>query len=241
MTTASGLRAAVIGLTAFAALEEELLLASAADSTDPGSAERWAAVPLVAHNTEFRCEQVHRLGAIRRGVEPLEFPQIDHRSAGVYDRYRRDGAGPVIRASRQAVADLIDALDSLPDADLLDPARHPWLLGRQLWLQIIVRGFWHPLGHIGDYYLSHGRAARAEALAAQAVAMASYLEAPAQARGMAAYNLACAQAQSPQPAGAVATLRQAIGLNPDLRANATSDQDLACLRDSGQLDLLLAT
>jgi tetratricopeptide (TPR) repeat protein len=240
MTTA-GLRAAVIGLTAFAALEEELLLASAADSTDPGSPERWAAVPLVAHNTEFRCQQVQRLGAIRRGVTPPEFPQIDHRSAGVYDRYRQDGAGPVIRASRQAAADLIDALDSLPDADLLEPARHPWLLGRQLWLQIIVRGFWHPLGHIGDYYLSQGRAGRAEALATQAVAMTSYLEAPAPARGMAAYNLACAQAQSPQPAGAVATLQQAIGLNPDLRANATSDEDLARLRDSGQLDALLAT
>jgi hypothetical protein len=104
-----------------------------------------------------------------------------------------------------------------------------------------VRGFWHPLGHIGDYYLSHGQAARAGTLAAQALAMASYLEAPAPARGMAAYNLACAQAQSPQPAGAVATLQQAIGLNPDLRVNAASDQDLAGLRGSGQLDALLAT
>jgi hypothetical protein len=240
MTTTTGLRAAVIGLTALAALEEELLLA-AAGRTDSGSPERWAAVPLVAHNTEFRCQQVQRLGAIRRGVIPPEFPQIDHRSVGVYDRYRQDGADTVIRASRQAVADLIDALDSLPDADLLDPARHPWLRGRQLWLQIIVRGFWHPLGHIGDYYLSHGRGARAEALAAQAVAMASYLEAPAPARGMATYNLACAQAQSPQRARAAATLQQAIGLNPDLRVNAASDQDLAALRDSGQLDALLAS
>jgi hypothetical protein len=241
MTPTMSLRAAVVGLTVFAALEEELLLASAADSTDPGSPERWAAGPLVAHNTEFRCQQVQRLGAIRRGVTPPEFPQIDHRSASVYDRYRQDGAGPVIRTSRQAVANLIDALGCLPDDDLLDPARHPWLRGRQLWLQIIVRGFWHPLGHIGDYYLSHGQTARAGTLAAQAVAMASYLEAPDPARGMAAYNLACAQAQSSQQAGAVATLQLAIGLNPDLRANAASDQDLACLRDTGQLDALLAT
>jgi hypothetical protein len=240
MTTTS-LRAAVIGLTAFAALEEELLLASAADSTDPGSPERWAAVPLIAHSTEFRREQVQRLSAIRRGGTPPEFPQVDHRSADVYRRCCRDGAGTVILASRRAVADLIDALADLPDADLLDPARHPWLRGRQLWLQTIVRGFWHPLGHIGDYYLAHGQAARAGTLAAQAVVMASYLEAPAPAQGMAAYNLACAQAQSPQPAGAVATLQQAIGLNPDLRVNAASDQDLAGLRDSGQLDALLAS
>ena len=71
--------------------------------------------------------------------------------------------------------------------------------------------------------------------------MASYLEAPGPARGMAAYNLACAQAQSPHPAAAIGTLQLAIGLNPDLRANAASDQDLARLRRSGQLDVLLAT
>jgi len=37
---------------------------------------------------------------------------------------------------------LIDGMWALPDEDLLDPARHPWLNGRLLWLQIIVRGFW---------------------------------------------------------------------------------------------------
>jgi hypothetical protein len=44
---------------------------------------------------------------------------------------------------------------------------------------------------------------------------------------MAAYGLACAQAE-------------AITLNPDVRANAARDADLASLRDSGQLDRILA-
>ncbi|MEP7025343.1 MAG: hypothetical protein ABJB47_16415 [Actinomycetota bacterium] len=243
MTTATaGLRAAIIGLTSFAALEEELLLATAAARPDgPGSPGCWSATPLVAHNTEFRRQQVVRLEAIRDGGTPPEFPETDHRSAEVYRRYGQEPAGTVLRASRQTVADLVDALTALPDEDLLEPSRHPWLRGRQLWLQTIVRGFWHPMGHVGDYYTGHGQPGRAAAMAAQAVAMASYLDAPDPARGMANYNLACAQARSPQPAQAAGTLRLAIGLNPDLLANTAADADLAGLRDSGQLDELLAT
>ena len=48
-----------------------------------------------------------------------------------------------------------------------------------LWLQIVVRGFWHPTGHLGDYYLAHGQPGRAVALQAQGLAMARYLGAPA--------------------------------------------------------------
>jgi hypothetical protein len=38
----------------------------------------------------------------------------------------------------------------------------------------------------------------------------------------------------------IQTLKEALALNLDLRANAQRDPDLARLRDSGQLDLLLA-
>jgi hypothetical protein len=77
-------------------------------------------------------------------------------------------------------------------------------------------------------------------LQAQAVAMASYLNAPEAARGMAYFNLACAEARAARPGDAFGSLRQAIELNPDLRANASRDADLASLRDSGRLDLLLS-
>jgi len=40
---------------------------------------------------------------------------------------------------------------------------------------------------------------------------------------------------------ALGPLRRAIELNPDLAANAGRDADLAVLRDSGQLDTLLAS
>lgn len=221
-----GIRACVIGLIGFAAAEEQMLLAAGGAGDDPGDPRRWAAVPLVAHNNEFRQQQVRRLAAIRDGQTPPAFAEIDHSSAEVYRGYRAIPAAQVAEASRQSAAALTAGLASTPDEDLLDPSRHPWLAGRQLWLQIVVRGFWHPTGHLGEYFLAHGQAGRAVALARQAVAWAGYLDAPDMARGMAAYNLACAQAGAGQAGDAVTTLAEAIALNGALRANAARDPAL---------------
>lgn len=88
---------------------------------------------------------------------------------------------------------------------------------RRRGLQVIVRGFWHPTGHIADYYLRYGRPNRGVALQAHAVATAAYLGAPSPAAGMAAYGLACAQAQAGLAGEAARTLASAVLLNPDLR------------------------
>ena len=236
---ATAIRGCVIGLIGFAAAEEQMLLAAAGPGGDPGSPQRWAAVPLVAHNTEFRQQQVQRLAAIRDGRTPPAFAEIDHSSAEVYRGYCSIPAAQVAEASRQSAAALTAGLSATPDEDLLDPSRHPWLAGRQLWLQIVVRGFWHPAGHLAGYYLSHGQAGRAVAMARQAVSWAGYLDAPDMARGMAVYNLACAQAQAGQPGDAAATLAEAVALNGALRANAARDADLSTLRDQGMLEEVL--
>ena len=235
----NALRAAITGLIGLAATEEEVLLASAPDE-EQGSPQCWPALPLVAHNTEFRQQQVVRLHAVARGETPPAFAEIDHQSPETYERYSAAAATEVIRLARQSASDLIDGLGALPDADLSDASRHPWLRGRQLWLQVVVRGFWHPTGHLGDYHIAHGQPARAIALHQHALATARYLEVPDMAIGMAAYSLACAQAQAGATDEALQTLTVAIALNQDLRAHARKDPDLARLRDRGRLDVLTA-
>jgi hypothetical protein len=241
MTDIGQLRIAINGLIGFTAMEEAMLLAAVpAGSAEPGSPECWAAIPLVAHNTEFKRQQVLRLDAIGRGETPPEFTEIDHRSDSIYRQLSRQPADQVIRSSREVTAALVDGLSALSDDDLLDPSRHSWLKGRQFWLQVIVRGFWHPMGHLGEYYNSHAQPGRAVAMQSQAVAAASYLNAPDPARGMAYYNLACAQAQAEFASDALASLRQGVALNPDLIANARRDADLAALRENGLLATVLA-
>jgi hypothetical protein len=237
--TMTQLRAAITGLIGLAATEEEMLLATAPDA-EPGGPERWAALPLLAHNAEFRQQQVIRLQAVRRGETPPSFTEIDHRSPDTYQRYRAMAAATVISAARRSVSDLIAGLHAVSDRDLGDSSRHPWLHGRQLWLQVVVRGFWHPAGHLGDYHVSHGQPGRAVAWQAHALATARYLGAPDPALGMAAYSLACAQAQASADRAAAETLAEAVRLNPDLGANARRDPDLARLRDRGDLAPILA-
>ncbi|HEY7143625.1 MAG TPA: hypothetical protein VH637_05205 [Streptosporangiaceae bacterium] len=197
-------------------------------------------MPLVAHNAEFRQQQVTRLDAVRAGGTPPVFAEIDHRSPQVYKSYNAQTGAEVTRQSRQSVRQLIDGLNAVCDEDLSDSSGHPWLRGRQLWLQVVVRGFWHPTGHIGDYHIARGRAGRAVALHAHALATARYLGLPDMALSMAAYSLACAQARIGASAEALQTLTEAIGFNPGLHVNARRDPDLAALRDSGQLGRLLA-
>jgi hypothetical protein len=234
----SDLRATIIGLLGFAAAEERMLLAASADG-EPGDPGCWAAVPVVAHNTEFKHQQVQRLDAILANDVPPESGDIDHTSDEVYRAYAALPREQVARDNSRVSAQLIDGVTAVSDDDLRDPARNPWLRGRQLWLQIIVRGFWHPLGHIADYHIGHGRPARAVELQAHAVAVASYLQAPEQARGMASYSLACAQARAGLADAALGQLRQACRLNPELAAKAGGEPDLAELRRGGQLEALL--
>ena len=234
MTGTAGLRSALAGLLSFAAAEEQALLAAAAFGLDfdRGSPDRWAAVPVVAHDNQFKGQQAERLWCVLSGRVPPAYDEIDHACAAVYQGYLAQPPDAVLAECRRVSAELVDGTWALPDEDLLDPARHPWLNGRLLWLQIVVRGFWHPTGHLGDYYLAHGQAGRAVALQAQGLATARYLGAPAAAAGLAGYSLACAQAQAGQPDQAARTLAEAIEANPDLRANAGRDPDLRVLREA---------
>jgi hypothetical protein len=229
------LKSAITGLVGFAAAEEQVLLTAASPDAE-GSARQWAALPVVAHNTEFKAQQVERLLAIRQGRVPEEFAEVDHTSAESYARYASRRIDDVATDSNRVVGELIGELRLVGAEDLFDPSRNPWLRGRQLWLQIVVRGFWHPTGHLLEYYLGRGQPDRAVAMAAHGLATASYLGVPAEARGMASYNLACAQARADRLDDAVAAVRQAISLNPALRGKVGTEPDLAVLREGGLLE-----
>ena len=91
MRDTSELRSALAGLLSFAAAEEQALLAADAfhfhPGDDRGTPDRWAAVPVVAHNNQFKGQQAERVSAIRAGQVPAVFGEVDHASAEVYRGY----------------------------------------------------------------------------------------------------------------------------------------------------------
>jgi hypothetical protein len=226
------LRAAIAGLLVHAEAAEAAFLAAAGDeaSAEHGDAAHWAAAPLVAHNTEFKRQQAARLEAVLAGVEPPAFAEFDHHSPAYYAECGRIPPDEVAAAAQLTTARLLAGLRAVPDEDLLDPSRHAWLRGRRLSLQVIVRGFWHPLGHLGDFHLDRGDSAAAYALHEAAIAEAARPGVPDAARGMAYYSLGCAQARAGAIGPAAASIDLALSLNPDLSANLATDPDLAPLR-----------
>ena len=94
MTSARQLKSAIIGLVGFAATEEQVLIAESPPD-EAGSPQNWAALPVVAHDTEFKAQQVHRLLAIAQGRAPEEYAEIDHASEEVYLACAAQPAGRV--------------------------------------------------------------------------------------------------------------------------------------------------
>jgi hypothetical protein len=234
MTDLLRLKGAITGLIGFAATEEQILLATG-DPGENGSRQNWAALPVVAHNTEFKAQQARRLSAIRQGQDPPEYAEINHTDADVYRSYCDVPRERVADDSIRVTGALIEGLVAMNADDMFDPSRHPWLRGRQLWLQVVVRGFWHPTGHLSDYYLAHSQPARAVALTRQAVTAAQYFGVPDEAAAMASYNLACALAKAGHLDDAAAAVSETVALNPGLRAKVGTEPDLAALRESGLL------
>jgi len=232
-TDTAQLRTAIADLISHAAGAERRLLnedasSASAGGREEGSAQRWAAAPLVAHNTEFKRQQVTRLEAILNGTAPPTFAEADHHSEGYYRECSRQTTPQVAATSAEVTAALLAGLEAVSDDDLLDPSRHPWLRGRMLSLQIVVRGFWHPLGHLADYYLQHDQPGKALDLQSAALAEAERPGVPDAVRGMAHYSLACVQVGLDAEA-AVVSLTRAVELNPDLTANIRRDAELARL------------
>ncbi len=76
MTDIAELRNAITGLLAYAGAEEEMLLATARRApVVSGRPDCWAAIPFIAHNTEFKRQQVRRLTAIRPATRRLSSPR----------------------------------------------------------------------------------------------------------------------------------------------------------------------
>lgn len=132
------LRAAVSGLVWLSGGEEAGMLLTA-DTGESGTPGCWSATATIAHNSEFREQQVARLVAVRERRSPPDFPPIVHTDPDEYERFAAMTPAEAAWGSRSTTMRLIDELGSAAEEDLLDPGRNAWLRGRPLWLQIVVR------------------------------------------------------------------------------------------------------
>lgn len=226
------LRASISAMARLVAAQEEaaLLGQSQPERERVGSPHAWSLPASVAHNSEFKRQQVIRLRAAARREIPPEFPEIDHASADVYRTFAQLSWEAVLGDSRQTTSQLLDGLWAVTDEDLTQPERNPWLRGRPLWLQVVVRSFWHPGSHLSDCFFDRGESEGALRLHRAGVALAEAVSLPEPALGMAHYALGCAHARSGNVDQGLVSIGMAVQLNPDLAKNARRDPDLESAR-----------
>jgi hypothetical protein len=106
--------------------------------TQPGVAGEWSIKDIVAHLTGWRRRTVGRFqAALRREpppppLWPSHLQTDDEINAWIYAANRDRPLADVLRESRDVLQQLVETLDAFPAADLLDPARFPWLGGEDL-------------------------------------------------------------------------------------------------------------
>jgi hypothetical protein len=118
----------------------EALLAEIGDGRmeQPGVAGSWSVKDLVAHLTGWNRRTVGRFEAALRDEAdapppwPAQLQSDDAINAWIYEQNRDRSLPEVLGDSRQTFVDLVAALEAFPEAELLDPARFPWLEGEAL-------------------------------------------------------------------------------------------------------------
>jgi hypothetical protein len=118
--------------------EERLAAVGEARMEQPGVAETWSIKDIVAHLTGWRRRTVGRFQAALRAEPepeppwPAHLQTDDEINAWIYEANRDRSVREVLDDSRQVFQQLLAAIEALPEAQLLDPQRFPWMEGQPL-------------------------------------------------------------------------------------------------------------
>jgi len=212
--------------------EEDRFIASLSEGerAEPGSLERWSAKDVLAHITAWHEYEIARIDAAARGELRDNITDIDHVNAGIYhNRHDQtlDQAAAALQATRKA---LLERVEAMSEAQLLDPDFNPWRDNRPTWMTLCGHAFTHPILHLAQYYVEHGQVERSMDMQEAAADTLLQIDDTPVWRGTTLYNLACACALAGQSERAAALLQDSLQLNPGLVEWSKSDPDLVSLR-----------
>jgi tetratricopeptide (TPR) repeat protein len=203
---------------------------SPAERAAEGSPDDWSPKDLVAHMADWRLQKAGDLASLARGVEPPDSPELDAANQIIYRRHRAKPWNEILKFSADSWAALETALHRLTEDLLAAPSSKPSMQGRPNWRMVTVDVAIHPVTHLASYLVRHGRLDDATRWEEENAAGLEGLDPSPSWHGTIRYNLACHYALRGQGLKAVATLSEALRLNPDLTEWSKQDSDLDSLR-----------
>ena len=225
------LQARLIDLLHQARAEQQALI----DSLTPqqrgavGTPEHWSAKDVVLHVAYWWRVQTDRLRALLDGkpVPELDTTETDRRNAETL-AHGATQSWEQVSADAQAAHDAQVAVLQLIGAQRFLTDR---IGERPLWRAVLSNGFLHPQLHLTEFYRDQGDAERASQVQERAAEILLRELPIPQVQGIALYNIACVYATSGRPTEAIARLRAALPLDPELVEWSQHDADLDSLRE----------
>jgi hypothetical protein len=113
----------------------------------------WTALDIVAHITTWESRMTHWLKAALRGEAPRMLPDgltsddVDLVNEQIYIENRDKPLDEVLSAFHASCPQALEALEAVPEEDLLNPNRAAWQSGEPLWYVVAANTCWHYAEH----------------------------------------------------------------------------------------------
>jgi len=145
-----------------------------------------------------------------------------------------------------SLADISDRSDTLLTSlialsEQLGERPFKWFTASNTTEALLRNSYIHPRNHIVDYLKENGDDAGAYRLVEEAVSEMRDVSAPPLALGAVLYNLAGVRAIQGRLDDAIGLLKEALPMRPDMKAGASTDSDLATLRDDARFRELISS
>ncbi len=118
--------------------------------THRAAPDQWSLKDTLAHLTyweQYMLERVQRalLGETPRWVTDEEEPEVNAR---VFERNKERPLAEVLADLHRSLAEVLEQVESMSEADLTDPNRFAWMKGKPLWSYIANEAY-------GEHYHDH--------------------------------------------------------------------------------------
>ena len=219
--------------SAFAGLKD-------AERIEVGTLEKWAARDVLAHITAWQMRWVEWLSPLSEGkplAEEGPEPVEDENQANAKIFAKNQGRSwDQIHSDYQTTSQQILRLAALlSEHDLNMPQRFAWLTDQTFASRLSGTFYWHVQAHLAYFFFDRKEPARAVEIAEKFAAQVGADE-PAKERGTALYNLACFSALAGRSETALANLKTALSIYPELIELSKKDTDLDSLRGLAEFE-----
>jgi uncharacterized damage-inducible protein DinB len=194
-----------------------------------GSLQGWSAKDMLAHlafwNSHFNRQ-------LEKGLAGEKVPDsgdyLDQVNDGVLFEHLEQPFAEAQAEEEAAYQRFRQIAAEISPEDMLDPKKVAFFQGRTLLDRSLGTHGYHVAFHISDFYLKSGQIDRARSLQEN---LTERLSAFPTWKTNAIYNLGCFYSLHDMKSKAIAQLKKAFALNPDLIAWAKQDSDIDPLRD----------